>query len=172
MRSLLVLAVLLAGCGTDGTGGPGPTSPDAGVEPISPSSDATPAPLPDVPVDAMDPTGTWDITLSWTAGSCGLTLAATTRMTVTHTAAGYAITDASPTKQVIGEITCGDRFCHLSFSEVGPGRGPTTKSATVTGELDVTRDGAINGTGSLTFLFDDGTGCSQTFVATGRLQPQ
>jgi hypothetical protein len=170
MKSLLMIAALMVGCSADGTGPvSGPTAPDAGVEPVHPSSDAA-AMTPDASNPTMDPTGTWDLRFSWTAGTCGLTLAATAKMVIAHSPGGYTIADASPTTQVSGTVTCGENFCHLSFTEVGPGRGANTKSATVTGELDVTRDGAINGTGSLTFLFTDGTGCSQTFIATGRLQ--
>lgn len=120
---------------------------------------------------AMSAAGTWDMKFAWGAGTCRQTLDVPATMVIAHDGSGYVIQDASPTTQISGTIMCSTTMCHASFVEVGPGRGDTTLSATVSADLYASNTGAITGSGGLVIQFRTGETCTQQFSATGTFRP-
>jgi hypothetical protein len=140
---LLLLATWMAiGCATD------------------PSSSVEDAPL-------VDPTGSWDITLTWTAGTCGLTGVFAAALTVERSVTGYVLDDPG----VHGTVVCSRDLCRVSFTETGPGPvGSSVTGVSMAADLAVDDADVITGTGGVTYQFENAATCSQQFGAVGRLR--
>jgi hypothetical protein len=119
----------------------------------------------DAPI--VDPTGAWDVVLTWTAGTCGLTGSFTATVTVERSATGYVLNDPG----VHGTVVCSRNLCRMSFTETGPGpTGTDVTSVSIAADLAVDDTDVITGTGGVTYQFRNATTCSQQFMADGRLR--
>jgi hypothetical protein len=143
MRYALLLATWMAiGCATD---------------PASPVDD----------VRLVDPTGAWEVTLTWTAGTCGLTGSFAAAITVERSVTGYVLDDPG----VHGTVVCSRDFCQMSFTETGPGpTGSAVTGVSMSADLAVDDADVIAGTGGVTYQFVNAATCSQQFSAVGRLR--
>lgn len=119
-----------------------------------------------------DPTGVWDMTLTWTHGTCVLAGSFQSSLTVERgPGTGYVI-DGHHGVFVSGTVVCQVSMCQMSFTEVGPGPDPDSyvTGISMAADLTVDRYGAIGGSGAVSYLFDDASTCSHRFVATGVLR--
>jgi hypothetical protein len=118
-------------------------------------------------VALVDPTGSWDVTLTWTAGTCGLTGAFAATVTVERSTTGYVLDDPG----VHGTVVCSRDLCRMSFTATGPGPvGSAVIGVSMSADLAVDDADAITGTGGVTYQFENATTCSQQFIAVGRLR--
>ena len=116
----------------------------------------------------LDPTGSWDTVLTWTGGTCQLSGAVATTMTVARDAQtqGYVITGTQG-RQVTGTAVCSESQCQLTFSESGPVPNSQIDSADVSATLTANADGDIIGSGMVVYHYQNQQ-CHQTFLASGR----
>lgn len=115
---------------------------------------------------AVDPTGNWNLTLSWGAGTCGFTGLVPVTLTVTQGPNGYVLAGST---SVVGVIQCTADKCTLSSSETGSGTYSDGTPYTSSGSLNLSLDanGKVTGSGQYGETAQDGFSCSQTFTATG-----
>ena len=110
----------------------------------------------------VDPLGNWNVTLTWGAGTCGFVGADAVTFTITEAANGYLIS-GNPTATVTGTITCTDKDCKLSATEIEPIVGGTVSASY---NLLLKADNTITGSG--TIGFSDSQPCNHAFMVTGR----
>lgn len=115
----------------------------------------------------VDPTGIWDVALTWTTGSCGLTGEFSATITVERSATGYAVNEPG----AHGTVLCSRDFCQLLFTEAGPGpAGTSVTGVSMSADLTVDDDAAIAGSGMVAYQFRNSSTCSQQFSAVGLLR--
>lgn len=117
----------------------------------------------------VDPTGTWDITLTWGTGTCGIAGASPASTVVTRAGDDYRISESGQT--LSGSILCSEAACRMTFTESVAGRpGSGIDAMTLSVTLSVGPDNAIAGAGRADVRRIDGSMCTQAFSAAGVLR--
>lgn len=115
----------------------------------------------------VDPVGSWNFTLTWGSGSCGMTGSSSLTTRVSPLGEGYTITESGT--YLTGKILCTPDSCRMSFTESGP-FGSGADRMTLSVDLAVDTSNAITGSGLAQVTRAAGD-CSQVFSALGALGP-
>jgi len=118
----------------------------------------------------VDPSGSWDMTLTWEGGTCGLKGLSPLHTVVVKVGDRYAITESGA--QLSGQIVCSPDWCRMSFTESGAGApGSGIARMTISVDLTVNDRDTIAGSGLAQVERSAGGSCSQVFSALGVLGP-
>ncbi len=121
---------------------------------------------------AVDPTGNWNTTVTFGAGTCGAAgQAGPWTFTVTTTTTGYAMSSSDPNQTISGTLTCTADGCQLSAQAVGTGsyNDGTAYNEDDAFNLTLKPDKTISGTGTanVTPAPDGSDSCTQAVTVAG-----
>jgi hypothetical protein len=120
---------------------------------------------------APDPTGNWDVTLTFTTGTCsGLPPTYAINFDITRSGGGFTITAEQGLSgdTTSGSIACTSTICELEFTDTGPGAETTNiDTQMITAILDLDKTNVVTGSGTVDFVLVGGATCSQDFTADG-----
>lgn len=123
-----------------------------------------------------NPNGNWALTLDWGSGTCsGLGSSFVIDFDISQNADGsYTFTpgNGSTGDDIGGTMDCtAGTTCTLSFTDTGPG-DEESNIDTQTLAADLTEDNTdqVTGNGSVTFMLEDGTSCTQNFTGSGDVE--
>jgi hypothetical protein len=116
---------------------------------------------------ALDPTGTWAVSIAYGAGDCGVTGSMPLERTITGTAPSLQVGGYPPGNELSGSVLCDEQICIFSFTEIERAEGLVGRFQAV---WNLDTDGAILGQGTLFVTFPDSTSCYQDWTAAGTLR--